>query len=271
MLFGHGSWNTFHADTNQVFKASGGQYALITEIDGGYKVAYSATKSGAKVQYFNSPSQSMEQKLADARSYAKQYEPTGIVKESFSTQPRDAEVSSWSNWSRSGSCDLKRTRTVVVPAAFGGSTPELEEIKLNHFTQHATVSAWSDWGECNDGTQIRTRTITTAAKCGGSTPPPSALQQSRDCTVATTDDDDDGTTNTDDGTTITSDDEQDSIDTGDTTGSGTDDGTVTTQTSDVTIVSAGASSGMSTGKKVMVGVLVVGVIGGAVYYRAKKM
>ena len=39
MLFGHGSWNTFHADTNQVFKASGGQYALITEIDGDLNLA----------------------------------------------------------------------------------------------------------------------------------------------------------------------------------------------------------------------------------------
>ena len=104
---------------------------------------------------------------------------------------------------------------------------------------------------------MRTRTVTTAAKCGGSTP---ELEESQDCTVAETTDD--GTTDTDDGSSITSDDEQDTIDTGDTT---------TTQSNDVTIVSAGASSGMSTGKKVMAGVLVVGVIGGAVYYRSKKM
>ena len=266
MLFGHGSWNTFHADTKQVFKASGGQYALITEIAGGYKVAYSATKNGAKVQYFNTPSKGLEGNLASARSYARQYEPTGVVKESFSTSPRDAEVSSWSTWKTHGSCDLKRTRTVTKPAAFGGSTPDLEEIKPNHYKEDATVSSWGEWSECNDGTQMRTRTVTKAAKCGGSTP---ELQESRDCTVTTDDDDDDETTTTDDGSTITSDDEQDSIDTGDTTGSGTD--TTTTQTSDVTIVSAGASSGMSTGKKVMAGVLVVGVIGGAVYYRSKKM
>ena len=49
------------------------------------------------------------------------------------------------------------------------------------------------------------------------------------------------------------------------------DTTTTTQTSDVTIVSAGASAGMSTGKKVMVVSIIVGVIGGAVYYRSKKM
>ena len=261
MLFGHGSWNTFHADTKQVFRASGGEYATIRKVGTNFQVKYSATKSGANPQTFSN--------LAFARKFANQYEPTGKVIDLSDGQPRDAEVSSWSGWSDSGSCDLKRTRTIVTPAFLGGKTPVLEEIKPNHYKEDATVSAWGAWSECNDGTQMRTRTVTTAAKCGGSTP---ELEESRDCTVATTDTDE--TTTTDDGTTITSDDEQDSIDTGDTTGSGTDDGTdttTTTQTSDVTIVSAGASSGMSTGKKVMVGVLVVGVVGGAVYYRAKKM
>tara|TARA_B100000085_G_scaffold270664_1_gene283312 strand:- start:255 stop:1040 length:786 start_codon:yes stop_codon:yes gene_type:complete len=261
MLFGHGSWNTFHADTKQVFRASGGEYATINKIGNGFQVKYSATKTGTKVQSFNNPSRN---NLADARNFANQYEPTGKVIDLSDGQPRDAEVSEWSNWKTSGSCDLKRTRTVVVPAFLGGSTPDLEEIKPNHYMEDATVSAWSDWGECNDGTQMRTRTVTTAAKCGGSTP---ELEESRDCTVTTTDE----TTTTDDGTTITSDDEQDSIDTGDTTSSGTDDSTVTTQSNQTTIVSAGATGGMSTGKKVMIGVLTVGVIGGAVYYRAKKM
>jgi len=249
MLFGHGSWNTFHADTKQVFRASGGAYATIKKVGSMFQVKYSSSKSGANPQSFNS--------LASARSFANQYEPTGKVIDLSNGQPRDAEVSEWSGWSDSGSCDLKRTRTVVVPAFLGGSTPELEEIKPNHYMEDATVSAWSDWGECNDGTQMRTRTVTTAAKCGGSTP---ELEESQDCTVAATTDD--GTTTTDDGSTVTSDDEQDAIETGDTT---------TTQSNDVTIVSAGASSGMSTGKKVMVGVVVVGVIGGAVYYRSKKM
>ncbi len=249
MLFGHGSWNTFNADTKQVFRASGGEYATIKKVGSMFQVKYSATKYGTKTQSFA--------QLASARSYANQYEPTGKVIDLTDGQPRDAEVSSWSGWSDSGSCDLKRTRTVVVPAFLGGSTPELEEIKPNHYMEDATVSAWSNWGECNDGTQMRTRTVTTAAKCGGSTP---ELEESQDCTVASTTDD--GTTDTDDGSTVTSDDEQESIDTGDTTN---------TQSNDVTIVSAGASSGMSTGKKVMAGVLVVGVIGGAVYYRSKKM
>tara|TARA_B100002019_G_scaffold291919_1_gene313462 strand:- start:23296 stop:24066 length:771 start_codon:yes stop_codon:yes gene_type:complete len=256
MLFGHGSWNTFHADTKQVFRASGGEYATINKVGNMFQVKYSATKYGTKTQSFA--------KLANAKSFANQYEPTGKVIDLSDGQPRDAEVSAWSGWSDSGSCDLKRTRTVVVPAFLGGSTPALEEIKPNHYMEDATVSAWSDWGECNDGTQMRTRTVTTAAKCGGSTP---ELEESRDCTVTTTDD----TTTTDDGTTITSDDEQSSIDTGDTTSSGTDDSTVTTQSNQTTIVSAGATGGMSTGKKVMIGVLTVGVIGGAVYYRSKKM
>lgn len=260
MLFGHGSWNTFHADTKQVFRAEAKKYATITK-DAGLTNPYIVTYSTGSRQQFR--------QLSSAKNFANQYEQSGNVIDLSDGQPRDAEVSEWSGWSKSGSCDLKRTRTIIFPAFLGGSTPELQEIKPNHYKEDATVSAWSDWGECNDGTQIRTRTITSVAKCGGKTPPPSALQQSRDCTVATTDTDE--TTTTDDGTTITSDDEQDSIETGDTTGSGTDDSTVTTQTSDVTIVSAGASSGMSTGKKVMVGVLVVGVIGGAVYYRAKKM
>lgn len=247
MLFGHGSWNTFNADTKRVFRASGGEYATIKKVGSMFQVKYSATKYGTKTQSFA--------QLASARSYANQYEPTGKVIDLSDGQPRDAEVSAWSGWSDSGSCDLKRTRTVVTPAFLGGKTPALEEIKPNHYKEDATVSAWSDWGECNDGTQMRTRTVTTAAKCGGSTP---ALEESQDCTVAT----DDGTTDTDDGSTVTSDDEQDAIDSGDTT---------TTQSNDVTIVSAGASSGMSTGKKVMAGVIVVGVIGGAVYYRSKKM
>ena len=249
MLFGHDSWNTFNADTKQVFRASGGEYATIKKVGSMFQVKYSATKYGTKTQSFA--------KLSSAKSFANQYEPTGKVIDLTNGQPRDAEVSSWSGWSDSGSCDLKRTRTVVVPAFLGGSTPELEEIKPNHYMEDATVSAWSNWGECNDGTQMRTRTVTTAAKCGGSTP---ELEESQDCTVASTTDD--GTTDTDDGSTVTSDDEQESIDTGDTTN---------TQSNDVTIVSAGASSGMSTGKKVMAGVLVVGVIGGAVYYRSKKM
>jgi len=249
MLFGHGSWNTFNADTKQVFRASGGEYATIKKVGSMFQVKYSATKYGTKTQSFA--------QLASARSYANQYEPTGKIIDLTDGQPRDAEVSSWSGWSDSGSCDLKRTRTIVTPAFLGGKTPALEEIKPNHYMADATVSAWSDWGECNDGTQMRTRTVTTAAKCGGSTP---ELEESQDCTVAETTDD--GTTTTDDGSTVTSDDEQESIDTGDTT---------TTQSNDVTIVSAGASSGMSTGKKVMAGVLVVGVIGGAVYYRSKKM
>lgn len=257
MLFGHGSWNTFHADTKQVFRASGGEYATIKKVGSMFQVKYSATKYGAKTQSFA--------QLASARSFANQYEPTGKVIDLSDGQPRDAEVSAWSGWSDSGSCDLKRTRTVVVPAFLGGSTPELKEIKPNHYMEDATVSAWGAWSECNDGTQMRTRTVTTAAKCGGSTP---ELEESRDCTVATTDDD--GTTTTDDGSTVTSDDEQDAIDTGDTTGSGTDT-TTTTQSNQTTIVSAGATGGMSTGKKVMVGVLTVGVIGGAVYYRSKKM
>ena len=249
MLFGHGSWNTFNADTKQVFRASGGEYATIKKVGSMFQVKYSATKYGTKTQSFA--------QLASARSYANQYEPTGKIIDLTDGQPRDAEVSSWSGWSDSGSCDLKRTRTIVTPAFLGGKTPALEEIKPNHYMADATVSAWSDWGECNDGTQMRTRTVTTAAKCGGPTP---ELEESQDCTVAETTDD--GTTTTDDGSTVTSDDEQESIDTGDTT---------TTQSNDVTIVSAGASSGMSTGKKVMAGVLVVGVIGGAVYYRSKKM
>ena len=258
MLFGHGSWNTFHADTTkQVFRASGGEYATIKKVGSMFQVKYSATKYGANPQSFKS--------LASARSFADKYEPTGKVIDLSDGQPRDAEVSAWSGWSDSGSCDLKRTRTVVVPAFLGGSTPELKEIKPNHYMEDATVSAWGAWSECNDGTQMRTRTVTTAAKCGGSTP---ELEESRDCTVATTDDD--GTTTTDDGSTVTSDDEQDAIDTGDTTGSGTDT-TTTTQSNQTTIVSAGATGGMSTGKKVMVGVLTVGVIGGAVYYRSKKM
>ena len=257
MLFGHGSWNTFHADTKQVFRASGGEYAIIRKVGNSFQVKYSATKSGANPQSFNS--------LAFARKFANQYEPTGKVIDLSNGQPRDAEVSSWSGWSDSGSCDLKRTRTIVTPAFLGGKTPVLKEIKPNHYMEDATVSAWGAWSECNDGTQMRTRTVTTAAKCGGSTP---ELEESRDCTVATTDD---GTTTTDDGSSVTSDDEQKSIDTGDTTGSGTDDSTVTTQSNQTTIVSAGATGGMSTGKKVMVGVLTVGVIGGAVYYRAKKM
>jgi len=254
MLFGHGSWNTFNADTKRVFRASGGEYATINKLGKGFQVKYSATKAGSKTQSFNNPSRN---NLKDARSFAKQYEPTGKVIDLSDGQPRDAEVSAWSGWSDSGSCDLKRTRTVVVPAFLGGKTPVLEEIKPNHYMEDATVSAWSDWGECNDGTQMRTRTVTTAAKCGGSTP---ELEESQDCTVAATTDD--GTTTTDDGSTVTSDDEQGAIETGDTT---------TTQSNDVTIVSAGASSGMSTGKKIMAGVIVVGVIGGAVYYRSKKM
>ena len=264
MLFGHGSWNTFHADTKQVFRATSGAFAKIIKLTNGrYQVHYSSSKAGANPQTFTS--------LAFAKQFANQYEPSGKVIDLTDGKPRDAEVSSWSGWSDSGSCDLKRTRTVKVPAFQGGSTPALEEIKPNHYKEDATVSAWGEWSECNDGTQMRTRTVTTAAKCGGTTP---ELQESRDCTVTTTTvggTDSDATTTTDNGSTVTSDDEQDSIDTGDTTGSGTDDSTVTTQSNQTTIVSAGASAGMSTGKKVMVGVLVVGVIGGAVYYRSKKM
>ena len=162
MLFGHGSWNTFHADTKQVFRASGGEYATIKKVGTMFQVKYSATKSGATTQSFSN--------LASARSFANQYEPTGKVIDLSNGQPRDAEVSEWSNWKTSGSCDLKRTRTVVVPAFLGGSTPDLEEIKPNHYMEDATVSSWGEWSECNDGTQMRTRTVTKAAKCGGSTP-----------------------------------------------------------------------------------------------------
>ena len=286
MLFGHGSWNTFHADTNQVFKAptkyrqprNGEKTNAPRNCAGGDKPTYTIYKLPQEI---------------NGRKYGIDFTEGGKGRKTRAELSLASAKASAANPPASWGLPSGYWIDLTHKGSSNGGAPRWSSAT----PVNGSASAWSEWSECVGGKKTRTRTAI-APSCGGKEFT-GALKEGANCCSDPnawehTDGscrcndgyqmDDDGVcietpTTTDDGTTITSDDEQDSIDTGDTTSSGTDDGTddgtdttaTTTQTSDVTIVSAGASSGMSTGKKVMVGVLVVGVIGGAVYYRSKKM
>jgi hypothetical protein len=113
--------------------------------------------------------------------------------QSCNTQPCpiNCVLGEWSQWSSCsapcGGGTQTRTRTVVTPAAFGG-TPcgalsETQACNTQLCAVDCVVSPWSPWGacskDCGGGTQIRTRTIITPAANGG-TPCP-ILQEEQSC------------------------------------------------------------------------------------------
>ena len=104
--------------------------------------------------------------------------------------PIDCQVSDWGDFGAcSASCGggtQTRTRTIVTPAAFGGSCPVLSETQNCNIQACAIDCEVSDWGDfgacsktCGGGTQTRTRTVVTSPANGGSSCP--ALTESQPC------------------------------------------------------------------------------------------
>jgi hypothetical protein len=105
--------------------------------------------------------------------------------------PIDCVVSDWSEWSTcTATCGggmQTRTRTVLVPAQFGGaacgSLSESRACNEQPCPVNCVVSAWSEWSSCSaacgGGTRTRTRTIITPAANGGDPCPP--LEETEAC------------------------------------------------------------------------------------------
>lgn len=97
--------------------------------------------------------------------------------------PVNCVVSEWSAWSTCTNGTRTRTRTIVTPAANGGTAcPALTETQS---CNDCVVSAWSEWSACTNGTRTRTRTIVTQPTNGGAACPPLTETQScTDCVVS---------------------------------------------------------------------------------------
>lgn len=105
--------------------------------------------------------------------------------------PIDCEVSPWTEWSTCsetcGGGEQTRTRTVDVPAQFGGRVcPPLSETReCNDFDcpVDCEVSDWGAWTDCSEtcggGTRLRTREVVTDPEGDGQGCPP--LVESEDC------------------------------------------------------------------------------------------
>lgn len=94
--------------------------------------------------------------------------------------PTDCVVSGWSAWSACIEGTETRTRTIITPAANGGTPcPTLIETRDCETPVNCVVSDWSEWSECVEGVQTRTRTVITPASGGGVACP--ELSESRDC------------------------------------------------------------------------------------------
>ena len=95
-------------------------------------------------------------------------------------EPTDCVVSGWSAWSACFEGTQTRTRTIITPAANGGTPcPTLIETRDCETPVNCVVSDWSEWSECVEGVQTRTRTVITPASGGGVACP--ELSESRDC------------------------------------------------------------------------------------------
>ena len=259
MTFGHGNFDHFGAD--MIFHAiehgnggSGVNYALITKVGSQFKVQYSPTKSGANPQNFSTHAQ--------AKNYAKQYEPTGKVIDA-SGGPVNAEMGPWgafSDWTEAD-CELSRTKTrkVLYPAFKGGTTEDtsLTEKKAAS-PEDAIISDWSEWSECAGGIKTRTKTITTPAKCGGVTPDASDLTEDGICcSDANATENADGSCECNEGYSMNVDGdciEDPATDT-------TTDTTITAQSTSVAVAPASGMSGVTKG------LLVALVVGGLIIAR----
>lgn len=134
MTFGHGNFDHFGADV--IFAApSGGTidsmvskypegFAIITSVGCKYKVNYSGPigATGLTVQNFSTH--------ANAKSYAKQFEPTGNVVDNSGgpNLAEDAVTSDWSEWSECAGGMKTRTKTITTPAKCDGVTPDASEL-----------------------------------------------------------------------------------------------------------------------------------------------
>jgi hypothetical protein len=261
MTVGHGVFDYFGADVifHAVTPGGGGgsvNYALITKVGSQFKVQYSPSKSGANPQTFSTH--------ASAKSYAKQYEPSGKVIDA-SGGPVNAEMGSWgafSEWKETN-CELSRTKTrkVLYPAFNGGTTQDtsLTEKKAAS-PEDAVTSDWSEWSECAGGSKTRTKTITTPAKCGGGTPDASELTEDGICCSDTNATEKaDGSCECNDGYSMNDDGEcvEDIRYHPDTT----TDTTITAQSTSVAVAPASGMSGVTKG------LLVVLVVGGFILAR----
>ena len=132
MTFGHGNFDHFGADVifaapsegtidSMVSKYPEG-FAIITSVGCKYKVNYSSGKTGSNPQHFTTH--------ANAKSYAKQFEPTGNVVDNSGgpNLAEDAVTSDWSEWSECAGGMKTRTKTITTPAKCDGVTPDASEL-----------------------------------------------------------------------------------------------------------------------------------------------
>ena len=176
MTFGHGNFDRFGAD--MIFAATVDSlvsqypegFALITKTeDCKYKVQYSDKKEYPTVQIFPNH--------ASAVQYAKDFEPTGNVKDNSGgpTIAVDAVISDWSDWSECDDGSKTRTKTIITPASCGGVTPEDSELTEEavccsdaNATENADGScacnegySMNDDGDCIEDPETDTTTDTT--------------------------------------------------------------------------------------------------------------
>ncbi len=113
--------------------------------------------------------------------------------EACNTQPCpiDCVLSDWGPWSEcSATCGggtRTRTRTVLVPAQYGGAPcgalSETENCNTQPCPIDCVLSGWSAWSECSvicgGGTRTRARTVLVPAQYGGA--PCGALSETENC------------------------------------------------------------------------------------------
>jgi len=157
MTFGHGNFDHFGADVifaapsegtvdSMVSKYPEG-FAIITSVGCKYKVNYSSGKTGSNPQHFSTH--------ANAKSYAKQFEPTGNVVDNSGgpNLAKDAVTSDWSEWSECAGGMKTRTKTITTPAKCGGVTPDASELTEEGVCcSDANATEETDGScKCNDG------------------------------------------------------------------------------------------------------------------------